>query len=65
MLSEEEVARNCDAIARDAASLLRFGDGDGDAVAVNNMDWFTSMSAVSFLRDVGRCVPANARARGP
>ena len=34
-------------------------DGDNGAVLVNNLDWTGQMSAVEFLRDVGKHFPVN------
>jgi tyrosyl-tRNA synthetase len=40
-------------IRRQIAPLLRF-DGDNAATLVNNLDWTAPMSAIDFLRDVGK-----------
>ncbi|HEU0100938.1 MAG TPA: tyrosine--tRNA ligase [Mycobacteriales bacterium] len=39
---------------------LRFGDGPGDAVLADNLEWTAPMSAIEFLRDVGKHVPVSA-----
>jgi tyrosyl-tRNA synthetase len=40
-------------IRRQIAPLLRF-DGDNAATLVNNLDWTAPMTAIDFLRDVGK-----------
>ena len=34
-------------------------DGDNAAIVVNNLDWTAPMSAIEFLRDVGKHFPVN------
>lgn len=53
MLSEEEVRANSSAIAEVAKRFLHF-DGANACRVLNNIDWFGSMTALSFLRDVGK-----------
>jgi tyrosyl-tRNA synthetase len=49
----EVVAGWVDRIRRQIAPLLRF-DGENAATLVNNLDWTAPMSAIDFLRDVGK-----------
>ena len=42
------------------ARFLRFGDGPDDAVLADNLEWTAPMSAIEFLRDVGKHVPVSA-----
>jgi len=39
---------------------LDFGDGPSGALLVDNLDWTGGMSALEFLRDIGKHVPVNA-----
>lgn len=49
----EVVAGWVERIHRQIAPLLRF-DGENAATMVNNLDWTAPMSAIDFLRDVGK-----------
>lgn len=49
----EVVAGWVERIRRQIAPLLRF-DGENAATMVNNLDWTAPMSAIDFLRDVGK-----------
>ena len=55
MLGVEEIESNAEGIRRDL-NLLSFGV---EPVIVNNADWWNDMSALEFLRDVGRHFRAN------
>ena len=58
MNTRETVASWVDRIA---AQVVRFVDLDGPAAAtiVNNLDWTADLSAIDFLRDVGKHFPVN------
>ncbi|WP_425297500.1 tyrosine--tRNA ligase [Nocardia abscessus] len=49
----DTVAAWVDRIRDQVARFLSF-DGDNAAVVVNNLDWTSPMSAINFLRDVGK-----------
>lgn len=53
MLSDEEIARNCDSIAKIFSKFIKFGDGPTDAVLVNNKDWLEPLKYIEFLREYG------------
>ncbi|MDR6938901.1 tyrosine--tRNA ligase [Arcanobacterium hippocoleae] len=54
MLNEREtVAGWADSLRAQLESLLDF-DGDNPARTVNNLDWTNEMSAIDFLRDLGK-----------
>ena len=38
---------------------LDFENGDNRAEMVNNYDWFSDISFIDFLRDVGKCFTVN------
>jgi tyrosyl-tRNA synthetase len=52
LLGREQVARNVAGLREDLAGLLDFGQGR--AALVDNAEWFSGMSALELLRDVGR-----------
>jgi tyrosyl-tRNA synthetase len=53
LLSNEEIAANIAAIGKTFARFLTFGDGESDALMVNNAEWLDRLSYIPFLRDVG------------
>lgn len=52
--TKETVARNAEGIRKVLARFLRFDDPQAPASIVSNLDWFGPMSAIDFLRDVGK-----------
>ena len=54
LLSRDDIAANAAALRGVFARFLTFGDGDGDAVMVDNADWLESLVYLDFLRDYGR-----------
>jgi len=59
LLSEAEIARNMAGIKAVFERFIRFGDGPGDAVMVNNADWLDRLEYIDFLRDYGRHFSVN------
>jgi tyrosyl-tRNA synthetase len=59
LLSGEKIDENIASIKHVFAKLLTFGDGETDAVMVNNADWLDGLQYVPFLRDVGRHFSVN------
>jgi tyrosyl-tRNA synthetase len=59
LLSDDQIARNMAGIRKVFVRFLRFGDGPGDAVMVNNADWLDELRYIPFLRDVGRHFSVN------
>lgn len=55
----EEVEQNSAGIYQQLSRFLQFGDGPTDAVMVNNYDWFSSMSFLDFIRDIGKHLTVN------
>ena len=53
LLTEEVIAANIASIRRCFERFLKFGDGESDAILVNNADWLDSLGYIPFLRDVG------------
>lgn len=54
LLTKETVAKNAQGIQRVLEKFLDFGDAKAPARIVNNLDWMGPMSAIDFLRDVGK-----------
>ena len=55
----ETVAAWVDRIRGEVARFLDFGPGPGGAVMVSNLDWTEQLSALDFLRDIGKHFPFN------
>jgi tyrosyl-tRNA synthetase len=54
ILTEEMIDENLRSIRTTFSKFLKFGDGSGDAIMVNNADWLNTLNYIDFLRDVGR-----------
>lgn len=59
LLSVEQVEANVEGIRAQLARFLDFNAGTNAARLVNNADWLTKMSAMEFLRDVGKYFTVN------
>ena len=59
LLNEETLQHNVDCIKQQLLSLLDFSNGDTKATLVNNADWTARISALEFLRDVGKHITVN------
>jgi tyrosyl-tRNA synthetase len=60
LLSTEEVASNVERISRQLRRFLDFDPGPNQALLINNLEWTQPLSAIEFLRDVGKHFPVNA-----
>lgn len=56
----EVVQQWVDKIKRQVSQFLQFNDAPNSARVVNNLDWTGNMSALDFLRDVGKHFSVNA-----
>ena len=59
MLTPDAIRANANAIAQQIGRFLSFGEGDTDAVLVNNLDWIGPLSWIEVLRDIGSRVSVN------
>src|SRR4051795_5176060 len=59
LLTLEQIEANKAGIRTAFAPFVRFGDGAGDAVMVDNADWLAPLNYIDFLRDVGRHFSVN------
>ncbi len=53
MLTRAQIDHNARAIADQIGRIVRFGDGQTDALMLNNADWLCDMRWVEVLRDFG------------
>ena len=54
LFSEADINTNMAGIREVFARFVEFGDGEYDAIIVNNDDWLSQLSYVPFLREVGQ-----------
>lgn len=59
LLNADALQHNVDCIKKQLLNLLDFSAGDSQATLVNNADWTASISALEFLRDVGKHITVN------
>ncbi|MFA1544029.1 tyrosine--tRNA ligase [Actinomadura monticuli] len=57
--SEETVAGWVERVRGQVSKFLEFNDGPSGATMVSNLDWTGPMSAIEFLRDIGKHFPVN------
>lgn len=53
MLTREQVQANAQAIAAQIGRFVRFGDGPGDALLLDNADWLAGQGWIDVLREAG------------
>jgi len=54
LLGPEQIAENIAGIQKVFSSYLTYGDGDSDALMIDNSEWLDGLNYLEFLRDVGR-----------
>ncbi len=59
ILSEEEIAFNTAGIKGIFENFLTFGEGESDAVMLDNGEWLGGLNYIDFLRDYGRHFSVN------
>lgn len=59
ILSDDEIAQNMIGIKSCLMPFLKFGDGESDAILVNNADWLDKIEYIPFLRDIGKFFSIN------
>lgn len=59
LLDAETLQHNVECIKKQLAQLLDFSPGASSATLVNNADWTSQISALEFLRDVGKHITVN------
>jgi tyrosyl-tRNA synthetase len=53
MLDEATIQKNMQGISKVFQTFLTFGEGEQDAIMVNNDDWLSSLKYLDFLREYG------------
>mmetsp|Transcript_2220 Transcript_2220/g.5219 ORF Transcript_2220/g.5219 Transcript_2220/m.5219 type:complete len:500 (-) Transcript_2220:1059-2558(-) len=59
MLSEQDIEKNIQGIRTVFDKFLTFGDGEKEAMMVNNDEWLSSLKYLEFLRDYGTLFTIN------
>ncbi len=60
LLDDEAIETNMESIRRTCfTQFLKYGDGETDALMVNNNDWLDGLKYLEFLRDYGRYFTVN------
>jgi len=59
LLTMDTINSNIEGIKTIFSRILTYGDGNTDAIMVNNADWLMKLNYVEFLRDVGRHFSVN------
>lgn len=54
VLTDEEIKQNMEGIKKSIAKFVKFGEGESDALIVNNDDWLSNIKYLDFLRDIGK-----------
>ena len=53
LLTPEDIDNNIEGIKGVFSKFLKYGDGETDAMMVNNYDWLKELDYIGFLRDIG------------
>lgn len=53
MLTDAQIEHNCAGLRRSISKFIHFGDGETDAVMVDNNDWMKNYGHMEFLREFG------------
>ena len=53
MLTDEQIDKNCAGLRKSISKFISFGDGDSDAIMVDNYDWMKGYNHMDFLREFG------------
>jgi tyrosyl-tRNA synthetase len=59
LLSDAEIGANIAGIELVFTKFLSFGQGESDALMINNADWLDTLNYIDFLRDYGRHFSVN------
>jgi len=50
----EQIQKNIAGIQKIFSKIIKFGEGETDAIMVNNYDWFKGLGYLEFLREIGK-----------
>lgn len=53
MMTDEVIKKNSDGLRKSISKFIKFGDGETDAIMVDNYDWMKNYGHMDFLREFG------------
>lgn len=53
MMTNATIDHNCECFKKQMENFISFGDGESDAIMVNNADWLRNLNFMQFMREVG------------
>ncbi|AAY61728.1 tyrosine--tRNA ligase [Rickettsia felis str. Pedreira] len=59
ILSKEDIAKNAEGIKKSLSKFIKFGEGESDAIMLDNAEWLDSLNYLDFLRDFGSYFSVN------
>ncbi|WP_040255882.1 tyrosine--tRNA ligase [Rickettsia hoogstraalii] len=59
ILSKEDIAKNAEGIKKSLSKFIKFGEGESDAIMLDNTEWLDSLNYLDFLRDFGSYFSVN------
>ncbi|MCH2250862.1 MAG: tyrosine--tRNA ligase [Cognatishimia sp.] len=59
LLTEDQINDNISGIQKVFAKYIDYGDGETDALMLNNAEWLDGLNYLEFLRDIGRHFSVN------
>ncbi|SHG32344.1 tyrosine--tRNA ligase [Cognatishimia maritima] len=59
LLTEDQINDNISGIKQVFAKYIQYGDGETDALMLNNAEWLDGLNYLEFLRDIGRHFSVN------
>jgi len=59
ILTTEQIEQNKQSMLSGVKHLLKFGDGQSDAIMVDNADWLDKLEYIPFLREIGKNFSVN------
>src|SRR3984885_10428590 len=59
LLSPEQIDANKKSMVAGISHLLKFGEGESDAIMIDNAEWLDKLEYIPFLRDIGRHFSVN------
>lgn len=52
-ITQEDIAKNAEGIKKSLSKFIKFGNGESDAIMLDNAEWLDSLYYLDFLRDFG------------
>ncbi len=52
-ITKADIAKNAEGIKKSLSKFIKFGDGESDAIMLDNAEWLDSLHYLDFLRDFG------------